>query len=181
MLLAFHGQQAIKDLYLARVRAHQEADEIKQRWRYWTKGKGCAVGCTIHGADHFAYEKELGIPIEIAVLEDRIFELLSYERSQSWPAEFLSAIEPGADLSDVFRQFSGRTGDDLEFWLRLGEAPIQGVIRFTDGVFSFDQENKFGENADRLLDLLRTAPVPGLIKNLEPELEPEEVGELVTV
>lgn len=46
-LIAFHGKQSIKDEYLARVRAHKAADEII-KGVYWEKGKGCAVGCTVH-------------------------------------------------------------------------------------------------------------------------------------
>lgn len=72
-LLAFHGDKAIKAKYLARVKAHAEADEIIHG-TYWEKGKGCAVGCTIHSEKHSAYETELGMPIILARLEDRIFE-----------------------------------------------------------------------------------------------------------
>ena len=40
-LLAFHNDQKIKDKYIARVKAHQEADEII-KGKYWKNGKGCA-------------------------------------------------------------------------------------------------------------------------------------------
>ena len=53
--------QKTKNKYIARVKAHAEADEIV-KGTYWEYGKGCAVGCTIHSSDHDSYEKELGIP-----------------------------------------------------------------------------------------------------------------------
>ena len=58
---AFHNNPAIKEKYLARVRAHAAADEII-KGQYWQNGRGCAVGCTIHSSSHKAYEDELGIP-----------------------------------------------------------------------------------------------------------------------
>ncbi len=52
-LIAFHGDSTVKEKYLSRVRAHREADELKKGY-YWQHGKGCAVGCTIHGSAHVA-------------------------------------------------------------------------------------------------------------------------------
>ena len=108
-MTAFHDDPAIKEKYLARVEAHRLADEIVQRFGYWEEGKGCAVGCTLHGSEHSDYECELGIPEMIARLEDVIFEGLPNELARAWPSRFLSAINPGADLSQVANQFC--------FWL----------------------------------------------------------------
>jgi hypothetical protein len=106
-LLAYHGDPQIKEKYLARVRAHAAADEIV-KGQYWQGGKGCAVGCTIHGSDHGDYEIELGIPREIAFLEDAIFEGLPTGKAKAWPERFLSAIRPGQDLSLVWPRFALR-------------------------------------------------------------------------
>ena len=103
-LHAFHGDKRIKAQYLARLRAHVAADEIIHGI-YWENGKGCAVGCTIHSSSHRAYEVELGIPIMLARLEDRIFEGLDNSESKQFPLTFLSAIRPGADLSRVGWKF----------------------------------------------------------------------------
>ena len=99
-MVAYHGQQEIKDKYLARVRAHREADNLIQGTG-WEDGKGCAVGCTLEDYDHSKYPEVLGIPVELAYLEDKIFEGLSNGKAQAWPERFLSAIKPGADLSKV--------------------------------------------------------------------------------
>ncbi len=120
-MIAFHGQQEIKNLYLSRVRAHAAADEIIKGC-YWENGKGCAVGCTIHGDSHHAYEKELGIPVQIAYLEDTLFENLTNGDAKQFPEKFLSAIPVGANLSHIIPKFF--------VWLLLD--PERGVIRFAD-------------------------------------------------
>lgn len=103
-LIAFHGKQEVKDKYVARVKAHAEADEII-KGIYWQDGKGCAVGCTIEGSEHERYEKELGIPEALAHLEDSMFENLTNGEAKRFPLEFLEAIPVGADLSKIVPQF----------------------------------------------------------------------------
>ena len=110
-LIAFHGKQEIKDKYIARVKAHQEADEIT-KGIYWQNGKGCAVGCTIEGSDHKKFEVELGIPTVLAHLEDGLFESMSNEEAKKFPLRFLEAIPVGADLSDVFKHLVVWEWDD---------------------------------------------------------------------
>jgi hypothetical protein len=104
VMLAFHNDPGVKAHYLARVHAHAAADEIIHG-QYWERGKGCAVGCTIHSSAHKNYETELGIPIMLARLEDRLFEGMTNGKSKEFPARFLEVIQPGADLSRVGWQF----------------------------------------------------------------------------
>lgn len=118
-MIAFHGDKQIKEKYLQRVKAHEKADEII-KGIYWENGKGCAVGCTIHSANHQAYETELGIPEALARLEDGIFESLPNDLAKTWPKRFLAAIEIGADLSDVVSKFM--------LWLLIDDN--HGVINF---------------------------------------------------
>jgi hypothetical protein len=121
-LLAYHGDPEVKRQFLARVRAHVKADQLMQGYGYWKDGKGCAVGCTVHldssGTAHQAYPRELGIPEELAYLEDHLFESLDVKRARAWPAQFLSAITPGADLSRVYDRWSA--------WNLID--PVDGVI-----------------------------------------------------
>jgi hypothetical protein len=119
IMLAFHNDSAIKTKYIERVMAHQLADEIEKGF-YWQKGRGCAIGCTIHGFEHRRYEVELGIPRLLAKLEDGIFEGLPLERAKLWPAEFLNAINIGADLSGIWPKFAS--------WLLTDSD--HGVIKF---------------------------------------------------
>ena len=113
----FHGKQSVKDKYIERVKAHAKADEIVQG-SYWENGKGCAVGCTIHGSDHKKYETELGIPEEIAYLEDTIFENLSNEEAKDFPLRFLEAIPVGVDLSHVIPELVIWQFEDKEHGLK---------------------------------------------------------------
>jgi len=97
-MLAYHNDPVIKADILAQLQAHYDADEIIQG-HYWENGKGCAVGCTIYGSDHAAYERLFGIPAGLAYLEDTIFEHLPNGDAKQWPLRFMRAIVPGADLS----------------------------------------------------------------------------------
>jgi hypothetical protein len=103
-MLAFHNDPSIKARYLDRVRLHARADEIIHG-SYWENGKDCAVGCTVHSSKHANYETELGIPIMLARLEDRLFEGQSNGRSKEFPERFLLAAKVGADLSRVGWKF----------------------------------------------------------------------------
>ena len=103
-LLSFHNDASIKEKYLNRVKQHQKADNIIQS-QGWSNGKGCAIGCTLENYDRTRYPIELGIPIEIAILEDCIFEGLDLETAKKWPARFLNAVPVGADLKMVFPKF----------------------------------------------------------------------------
>lgn len=119
-MVAYHGDYKIKETYVLRMRWHLAADELLQRFGYWRNGKGCAVGCTIHASDPRRYETELGIPQNIARLEDGIFEGLSEEDYKRWPLEFLEAIKPGADLTGV--------ADLFIHWVLMDEE--NGVLKY---------------------------------------------------
>ncbi len=118
---AFLNDPKVRKLYLGRVKSHAKADEIVQG-KYWENGHGCAVGCTIHDSNHAKYESELGIPIELAYLQDALFEALPAAEAKTFPAEFLGAIKVGADLSRVWGKF--------HVWLLIDAQ--DGVINATD-------------------------------------------------
>ena len=101
---AYHNNPEIKSNIIAQLIAHREADELV-KGQYWENGKGCAVACTIHGSDHMEYEARFGIPVDLARLEDCIFEGLPNGKAQEWPVRFMSAIAPGKDLSLVSWKF----------------------------------------------------------------------------
>ena len=100
-MLAYLNDPAIKTELIVQLEAHRAADQLV-KGQYWAKGKGCAVGCTVHSSNHKAYERLFGIPKVLAWLEDRIFEGLPNDRAMEWPVRFMSAIVPGADLSMIW-------------------------------------------------------------------------------
>ena len=123
-LIAFHGDPELKAAMLKEARWHVEQDRlIKGTYgqdKTEVKFKGCAIGCSIHSlarlhkkkldtSDHSIYETELGIPVRLAYLEDRLFEGLPNELAMTWPERFLQAIQPGADLSLV--------ADKMQVWV----------------------------------------------------------------
>jgi hypothetical protein len=124
-VIAFHGEQSIKDKYVARAAAHRAAGEIRQNFGYWKRDndnvmRDCAVGCTLHSSNHEAYETELGIPCGLAYLEDGLFERMTPERAKDWPVEFLMAVPVGADLSKVAAQ--------MILWMLVDEK--EGITAF---------------------------------------------------
>src|SRR5216684_1861738 len=78
---AFHDNEAVKQKYLARLKAHHAADEIIQGTGF-NGSHGCAVGCTLNNYDHLAYEHELGLPQWLAV-------------------DFLEAVPVGSNVEKV--------------------------------------------------------------------------------
>jgi hypothetical protein len=126
-MLSYHSDPAVKSRYLARVEGHAAADEII-KGRYWEAGKGCAVGCTVHGNSHDDFERELGIPQVLAWLEDVIFEGLPNRLAKSWPERFLSAIEPGSDLSRVAWQLLHWLLTESEFG-EFGHPAVKNAVR----------------------------------------------------
>jgi hypothetical protein len=124
---AYHGDSEIKAKYLARVRAHRAADELI-RGEGWDGHRGCAIGCTLEAYDHSRYPIELGIPEQLAYLEDWLFEHLPVDLlgdtpivcGVGWPELVLSSIHVGSDLSRVWPEFA--------IWLLVD--PAHGVSQY---------------------------------------------------
>jgi hypothetical protein len=117
-MLAFRNTTVTKPAIMRQLLAHAKADEFT-KGTYWQDGKGCAVGCTIHGNNHAEYESRFGIPQMLARLEDAIFEALPNAKAKKWPIQFMSAIKPGSDLSRVGWQFL--------YWLLTDETVNPGI------------------------------------------------------
>ena len=103
---AFTDTKVSKEQLLQSIRYHQEADHFR-KGEFWndTNETGCGVGCSIHDfapgmeSEHSTYEDLFGIPMELAVLEDALFEQMDREDDLGrWPKEFISAIPQGANL-----------------------------------------------------------------------------------
>lgn len=100
---AFHNDPKIKQKYVDRVLEHMRLDHLVKGVGWESNGevKGCAIGCTLEKYEHKAYEYELGIPIWLAYLEDKLFEGMSWQDAKDWPYKFLDAINVGADLEQI--------------------------------------------------------------------------------
>ncbi len=131
----FHNDPSIKQKYIERLELHRAHDEIV-KGIYWENGKGCAVGCTIHGSDYTAYERELGIPRVIASLEDGIFEGLPSHIAKDFPLRFLNAVPVGVDLMISFYQFM--------HWL---------LVDKEDGVINFVKDSRLISSIKKIAEL----------------------------
>jgi hypothetical protein len=114
-VLSFNA--ATKRKFVARARKHQLADEIV-KGTYWQNGKGCAVGCLVHGSSHKQLAEELGIPLQMAHLIDRLFEGMTLAESKAFPLKFVESIPVGTDLEPVMDRF----------YLALLSDPEHGVM-----------------------------------------------------
>ena len=127
-MIAYHGSKELKAKCLDIMARHRKADTLVQNHGYWSDGKGCAVGCMLHTlspgseSNHSMYNDLIGVPEELARLEDCIFEGLPAEQAKKWPERFLKAINPGADLSMVWPKLA----------VKLLVDPDHGVVRHVD-------------------------------------------------
>ncbi len=83
-LIAFKGDKKLKSMLVKEIEWHRKQDMIiKGTYEKVENGKwrGCAVGCSIHSlnlklgkdfktSEHKVYEDQLGIPRQLAYLED---------------------------------------------------------------------------------------------------------------
>ena len=113
---AFVQTPVSKEQLLASLHQHQRADSFR-KGVYWDpkERRGCAIGCSvmdfstsgdaIYSASgdviysHTRYESLFGIPAQLAMLEDTIFEEMNPADIGRWPLEFIEAIPEGKDLS----------------------------------------------------------------------------------
>ena len=156
-LVAFHGQPAIKDEYLARVEAHRAAADFTRDPYAETAPDEQGNGSWRGGASHVTFHKsrdpheagelQIGLPIGLARLLDELFMKMAAERYAVWPGQFLAAIPVGADLSRVWPR--------LAIWL-LTDAQA-GVIRFAQ---TNDQRAAVEEITNCYSRLLDGAEVP---------------------
>jgi len=116
-MLAFHSNQKLKEKYVKRVQKHYDLDEIIQGI-YWENGKGGAVGCTVEVSNYYKYETELGIPVQIAILEDAIFEELKNSKAKEFPLRFIKAVTVGSDLSQVIPKLVIWQFEDKKYGLK---------------------------------------------------------------
>lgn len=117
-----------KDAFLRMLSWHRSQDKIVQG-HYWDSGdRGCAIGCSVQSLrlltgckisydDHHALAGALGIPVALIALQDQVFEGLPANLAPDWPIQFASAIQPGADLSAVWRSVAVRILREVSLWL----------------------------------------------------------------
>lgn len=100
-MITFFGEPQLKAQLLARLEAHRAADQFVQG-QYWEEGKGCYIGCAIHGADSWEFERQYGLSIHVAKLGEYFFEGFPAIRAKDVPIEIIEAIPVGVESSVVW-------------------------------------------------------------------------------
>jgi hypothetical protein len=109
-LLSFKNDKKIKQSLMKRMQDHIKADELLQG-ATGRDGKGCTVWCALnngklkHGYNHDAFPDELGLPVWLGYLIDKIYEGLSVEESKKFSMAWIDATPEGKDLEKVKYQF----------------------------------------------------------------------------
>ena len=128
-MIAFHGDPAIKEKYIARVRAASRGGSRLVRGLWLLEGgKGLRRWLySTHSSDHAAYETELGIPRTIARLEGwnlRGFDSRSEAKSLAGTISGLP-LQVGSDLIPRSRR-------DSFVWMLIGPGN-DGVMQVSRG------------------------------------------------
>lgn len=146
---AYHGSSELKSKFVAEITKHEIMNKVR-KGTYGTIAdgtwRGCAVACSIRSMSiinnceyptnrHSLYPELIGVPVILARLEDGIFESLPSDLAKTWPRRFAEAINPGADLSDVWPRFA--------IWLLTDEE--HGVIRYAQSQKSIDIINSVAD------------------------------------
>ena len=94
--------QETKDKWVKIMQAHQDADALMQG--QWFNGeKGCFFGCAMQ-TDEEPLEKatkEMGLPIWLVYLAERIFEGLPADEALKFPVQLLEAAPVNVDFVEV--------------------------------------------------------------------------------
>jgi hypothetical protein len=152
--LAWFGDPALKEEVVLRMKEHRAEDSFVQgHYQKYapekaTQYKGCLLGCTLPrevgpggtstvlglGRWQRRVAEVYGIPTGVAYLLESVFESLPFEEAANFAVESIEAIPVGADLTEVHR-----------YWLREDEQ---------------DESWSAMDEKDKVLDMLRNAPVP---------------------
>jgi hypothetical protein len=151
--LAWFGDPALKEEVVLRMKEHRAEDSIIQGdYQVYapekaTQYRGCLLGCTLPPevnaqrvlvGSNWGWQRRVadayGIPRGVAFYLENVFEGLPFDEAADFAVESIEAIPVGADLTAVDEYWNYQTENDLEWWP--------------------------GEEKDKLLDMLRNAPVP---------------------
>lgn len=99
---AFHGDARVKRDLRDRVTAHIEAGTMLLGDTSWDGSGGSPLGVSAEATDAQAYADAFGYPLPLAALLDPLSAALGEdERGFRFVLDWVSLVEPGADLSQV--------------------------------------------------------------------------------
>jgi hypothetical protein len=102
--IAFHGDPAVKDMALARLRRHM-ADGSFVFFPAWEDGKANVIGAVVEADDQTAFADRLGYPVAlVASLEGIVHTYQTLAIAQAFVLDWFERTPIGADLSSVVSQ-----------------------------------------------------------------------------
>ncbi len=113
---AFLNKKEIKNDSISKLEKHIFQGDLTKS-EYWNGSKGTAVGCTVQSFDCSKYEVELGIPKDVAFLEDAVFNELPLTQGGPFAVNFLESINIGSDLSKLYSQIIIWQFEDVKYGL----------------------------------------------------------------
>lgn len=149
-MLTYHNDLSVKSLYVERFAAHRAADEVIQGQGF-ENGRGCFVGCMLNSYNHDRFPVELGWPLWLAHLADKIFEGVSKSEAPQFGTDLLNAVAVGIDLEPVKNKFLTRIlrrrltsldGNETPYAVQVSAA-IVGVI----AILADDKSDKLAARA----------------------------------
>ncbi len=101
MTFAFGGDPTVKATLLARLRRHAENGTLRTGTTQWDGVGGSPLGVSVQGGDSSDYARRFGYPVPLASLLDPMTAYACPEAARDYALEWVSSVEPGADLSAV--------------------------------------------------------------------------------
>ena len=140
-MLSYHNDPKIKAKYIKRFEAHRKADEVIQGKGFTPDGKGCFIGCTLNNYDHEQFEKELGWPVWLAHLADKIFEGIPEDEAPQFGTDLLAAVPVGVDLEPVKHLIAIKRMERLKLSVPESKEPYYNeVMQAIDDVIAYHRE-----------------------------------------
>jgi hypothetical protein len=116
-MLSFFNEPTLKAALLARIDDHAEADAFLQG-TYWREGKGCFIGCAIHGDNPMKFEQQYGLSVFVARLGEYYFENADRDDAILMPRAIIDAIPVGVETHWVWPRL----------WQWIVTDPVHGLL-----------------------------------------------------
>lgn len=114
-LKTWHNHTAVKQRFLELAKSHQVADLFVQgQWLRTDEGKqgdlyrGCKFGCLLQTATNPLQnaELEMGLPLWLNSVTERIFEGLPPEEAILFPVQMIQAIPVGITTKEIYQKWA---------------------------------------------------------------------------
>jgi len=120
----------LRNEWQARMAEHIAADDLIQGI-YWQNGKGCFIGCSVHGRDPQILTDEIGLPLTVIRIAEAIFEGLPAEDAKDFARDISdpTLLTDGKDVSLVGWKFLLWLNTDAETFPAIHHETVAPAIQ----------------------------------------------------